>query len=308
MTKEEEKKNFHCGLVSIVGRPNVGKSTLLNTILDEKVSIVSKVPQTTRNQVRGIYTDERGQIVFIDTPGFHLGKDRLDQFMYQSSATTFHDVDCLIYLVDTSRRIGEEEEKISQALKSVHIPIILGLNKVDLKADHLPEYISLWEKAKGKAINEIENFTLIALSGKDKINIDKLLDIIFNYLPEGEALYPLDTICDIPQKMVMADIIREKLFNLMREEVPHSLGVAIEDIRPLQKKILNIKALIFVERNSQKEIVIGKKGEVLKRIGTQARQELEQLLETKVFLELYVKVKKDWRNDVSILQELGLSY
>ena len=305
---DADKKNFRSGLVSIVGRPNVGKSTLLNTIVGEKISIVSKVPQTTRNQVRGIYTDERGQIVFIDTPGFHKAKDKLGQFMYQSSTSVFHDVDCLIHLADTSRQVGEEEQIIVHCLNSTKVPIVLGLNKVDLKGKYLPEYITLWEKTKGKSLTEMENFTLIALSGKDEINIDKLLEILFNYLPQGEALYPLDTVCDVPQKMVIADIIREKLFGLMKEELPHSLGVAIEDMRPLSNKILNIKALVLVERDSQKEIVIGKKGDVLKRIGTQARQELEGLLETKIFLELYVKVKKDWRNDPSFLEDLGLNY
>ena len=305
--EKEEKKGFHSGLVSIVGRPNVGKSTLLNTLVGEKVSIVSKIPQTTRQQLRGIYNDERGQIVFIDTPGFYKGEDRLDRFMYEASTSSFHDVDCLIYLVDTSRRVGEEEEAIVHQLKSVKIPIILGLNKVDLKGTHLPQYLALWEKAKNKQISEMANFTLIALSGKEAINTEKLLEIIFNYLPEGPALYPPDTVCDIPQKMVIADIIREKLFFMMREELPHALGVAIEDMRPIKNKILNIKALILVERDTQKEIVIGKKGNVLKKVGTLARRELEDLLETKIFLELYVKVKKDWREDLSLLQELGYS-
>lgn len=305
--EKEKKKIFHSGLVSIVGRPNVGKSTLLNTLVGEKVSIVSKIPQTTRQQLRGIYNDERGQIVFIDTPGFYKGEDRLDRFMYEASTSSFHDVDCLIYLVDTSRRVGEEEEAIVHQLKSVKIPIILGLNKVDLKGTHLPQYLALWEKAKNKQISEMANFTLIALSGKEAINTEKLLEIIFNYLPEGPALYPLDTVCDIPQKMVIADIIREKLFFMMREELPHALGVAIEDMRPIKNKILNIKALILVERDTQKEIVIGKKGNVLKKVGTLARRELEDLLETKIFLELYVKVKKDWREDLSLLQELGYS-
>ncbi len=300
-----QNKDFRCGLVSIVGRPNVGKSTLLNTLVGEKVSIVSKIPQTTRQQLRGIYSNDRGQIVFIDTPGFYRGTDKLDQFMYEASISSFRDVDCLIYLVDTSRKIGEEEEAIVNQLKSVKVPIILGLNKVDLKGGYLPQYIALWEKAKNKTVNEMENFTLIALSGKEALNTEKLLEIIFNYLPEGPALYPLDTVCDLPQRMVIADIIREKLFRMMREELPHALGVVIEDMRPIKNKILNIKALIFVERDTQKEIVIGKNGNVLKKAGTLARRELEDLLETKIFLELYVKAKKNWREDVSLLQEFG---
>jgi GTPase len=303
-----KRTTFRCGMVSIVGRPNVGKSTLLNRILGEKVAIVSRVPQTTRNQIRGIYNDERGQIIFIDTPGYHLGKDKLDQFMNKSSTGSMQEVDCLIYLVDTSRRIGEEEENIVNKLKAVKVPIILGLNKVDLKsAANLPAYISLWEQAKGQPVTKMKSFTLLPLSAKEGINIDKLLNILFGYLPKGPALYPVDIICDVPQKMAIADIIREKLLRIMRDEVPHALGVVIEHIQPKQKKTLHIRALIIVERDAHKEIVIGKNGQVLKKAGTAARIELEELLESKIFLELHVKTQKRWRDNVSLLQELGYS-
>ena len=302
---EQLENDFRCGIVSIVGRPNVGKSTLLNKIVGEKVAIVSKVPQTTRNQIRGIYNDERGQIIFIDTPGLHIGRDKLDQMMNNSSTSTVDQVDCIIYLVDTSRRIGEEEEYVASQLKSVKAPVILALNKVDLKAPYLAEYISFWEKVKNQSVQEMKNFTMIALSGKNGINVEQLLEIIFQYLPSGQALYPTDIISDVPQKIVIADIIREKLFELMREEIPHSLGVSIEQMSPVKNKTLNIKALIFIERSSQKEIVIGKGGSVLKKVGILARKELEELLEKKVFLELYVKIHERWRNDVFVLQELG---
>ena len=298
----EEKR---CGIVSIVGRPNVGKSTLLNCLLGEKVSIVSKVPQTTRFQVRGIYNDGRGQIIFIDTPGLHLGKDKLDAFMNKSSLETLPGADCIIYLVDTSRKIGLEEENIVQKLKLVRRPVILGLNKVDLKARYIPEYLALWEKARGKKINEMKNFTLVAISGKDGINTDKLLEIVFDYLPAGPLLYPSDTISDTPRKMVIADIIREKFLSIVREEVPHSLAVQIEEIRPGGRKILYLKAVVLVQRDTQKEIVIGKGGENLKRTGTSARAELEKLLEQKIYLELFVKAKKDWRDNPSLLEDLG---
>ena len=300
-----EKSGFRCGMVSIVGRPNVGKSTLLNDIIGEKVAIVSQIPQTTRNQIRGIYNDERGQIIFIDTPGLHLGGDQLNRYMNRSSINAMQEVDCVIYLVDTTRRIGAEEKNVADKLKNTPIPIILGLNKVDLKAPYIQDYIAFWEKMKGQPVTEMEKFTMIALSGQNGTNVDKLIDIIYGYLPEGPALYPLDTVSDVPKKMVMADIIREKLFLKLREEIPHSLGVMIEGVQPIRKKTLSIKALILVERPSQKQIVIGKNGKLLKEVGTLAREELEDLLETKVFLELFVKTSEDWRDDPAILEQLG---
>lgn len=301
----KEGKHHCCGVVSIVGRPNVGKSTLLNHILGEKVTIVSEVPQTTRHQIRGIYNDERGQIVFIDTPGLHLGRDKLDKFMNKSSVGTLQEADCIVYLVDTSRRVGMEEEYACGQLAAVKAPVILGLNKIDLKGKYLAEYIALWEKAKEKPIQEIKNMTLLPLSSRDGTNVQKLIDIIFDYLPVGPALYPQDVICDVPQKLAIADIIREKLFELMKEEIPHALSVVVEQMQPRRNKVTHIRALILVERETQKEIVIGRGGGILKKVGTSARLELEALLETKVFLELYVKVQKQWRNDVSLLQELG---
>lgn len=303
--KTDAAKNFKCGMVSIVGRPNVGKSTLLNEILGEKVAIVSKVPQTTRNQIKGVYNDKRGQIIFIDTPGLRLGGDRLDKFMNKSSVGTIKNADCIIYLVDTSRRIGEEEMDVVKRLKTVNAPIILGLNKIDKRKTDTFSYISLWEDARQEAVTEMENFTLIALSGREGINIDKLLDVIYGYLPEGPALYPEDTICDMPQRLAISDIIREKLFKTMKQEIPHSIGVVIDEIRPVRKKTLLISALIFVERATQKEIVIGKNGQALRKVGTLARVELEDLLEAKVYLEFHVKVSKGWRDSPILLQELG---
>ncbi len=307
MADKKKKNNTRCGIVSIVGRPNVGKSTLLNQIVGEKVAIVSRVPQTTRNQIRGIYNDERGQIIFMDTPGLHLGKDKLDKLMNQSASGTMEDADCIIYLADTSRLVGEEEESIAAKIANVKVPVVLGLNKNDLKSRNIADYIALLEKAKGKPITEIKNFTMISLSGQKGTNIEKLIDILFDYVPEGPELYPVDIICDVPQRLVIADIIREKLFKALKNEIPHSLGVVIEDMRPVRKKTMHIRALIFVERDTQKEIVIGKNGEILKKIGTLARQELEDLLEMRVFLECFVKTQKRWRDDISLLQEFGYS-
>jgi len=301
----EKSISYRCGMVSIVGRPNVGKSTLLNTIVGEKVTIVSKVPQTTRHRIRGIYSDERGQIVFIDTPGLVSGKDRLDYLLRKVCLGATQDVDCIIHLVDTQETVGKEEVELVKRLNGVKVPIILGLNKIDLKGEYIPEYIALWEQVKNKPINHIDSLTMVALSGKDCINVDKLLDVLFEKLPEGEPFYPTDTISDIPQKILIADIIREKLLYVLREEVPHSIAVVIESIKPRRKKTLHIQAVILVERESQKEIVIGKKGHTLKTIGTQARQELEELVGSKIFLETYVKTQKKWRDDLQLLQELG---
>jgi len=302
---DQEQSVTRCGMVSIIGRPNVGKSTLLNQIVGEKVAIVSKVPQTTRHQIRGVYSEDRGQIIFIDTPGWHLGKDNLDRMMNQTAAGTMDDADCLIYLVDTSRRVGIEEESIAHKLKNVKSPIILGLNKIDLRERNIEEYIALWEKVKGQSVQTMKNFTLMPLSGQKGINIEELIDVLFDYMPEGPELYPIDVVTDMPQKLVIADIIREKLFKIVKDEIPHSLGVVIEGMRPVRGKTMNIKALIFVERDTQKEIVIGKNGANLKKAGTLARKDLEELLEMKVFLECHVKTQERWRDNVMLLQEYG---
>ena len=292
-------------MVAIVGRPNVGKSTLLNAIIGAKVSIVSTVAQTTRQQVRGIYTDERGQIVFIDTPGLHLGGDRLDKFMNRSSLGALQGVDVIIHLVDASEHVGREEGYVVNQLKSLKAPVILGLNKIDFaKGKCIPEYIKLWEEAAGKPVQELANLTLLPLSALKGKNVDKLVGLIFELLPRGPLAYPVDVITDLPQGMAMADLIREKLLRVMREEIPHSIAVKIEHAAS-RKKVMHIRALITVDRDTQKEIVIGKKGAVLKEVGTLARKDLEDLLEQKVFLELFVKTTRNWRNDPIELEEMG---
>ena len=215
------------------------------------------------------------------------------------------DADCIIHLVDTNEHVGREEEALVAQLKDRKAPVILGLNKVDLKGKYIHEYIALWERIKGKPVGDLKSFVLLPLSGKDGTHIEKLLEILFEILPEGPMLYPEDIVCDVPRKMVMADIIREKLFHILRQEVPHSIAVVIESAEPQRNKTLRIRAVILVERDSQKEIVIGKGGSVLKKAGTLARQELEELLGAKIFLETHVKLKKNWREDLSLLQELG---
>ena len=296
---------YKCGVVSIVGRPNVGKSTLLNAIIGEKVAIVSKVPQTTRNRVRGIYSEDRGQIIFNDTPGMHKSKDTLDKYMNNVSCAAIPDADCVVYLVDTQRYIGEEEDNVVMKLKHVKMPIIMGLNKIDKKKNLIPSYIEMWEKEKGIPISEMKNFSLVTLSAIKEINIDKLLDIIFDYLPEGPACYPTDTIRDVPKRLVVSDFIREKIFRYMKEEIPHSIGVQVEEIRPIRGKTFLVRAIIYVEYSRQKQIIVGKEGENLKKIGKEARMDLEDLLGTKVFLDLFVKTKERWRYNTNVLNELG---
>ncbi len=296
---------YRCGCVSIVGRPNVGKSTLLNALVGEKVAAVSKIPQTTRSLIRGIYTDERGQIIFLDTPGLHKGKDRLDHIMNKSSIDTLLEADCVVYLVDTQRRVGEEEHEVMRYFKSLEGPIILALNKVDLKPKYMDQYIELWKQERPDVFGREERFVMLPISSIKGTNLDKLLDLIFERLPFGPLLYPEDTLTDMPRRRVIADIIQEKLFQVLRKEVPHDVGVIITEIIPKRRKVLYIAAQILVARESQKEIVIGRGGRILKDVGTEAREELEDLLEQKIFLDLRVKVNKDWRNNLSLLKELG---
>ncbi|MFP4473778.1 MAG: GTPase Era [Candidatus Omnitrophota bacterium] len=297
--------NKSSGMVSIVGRPNVGKSTLLNSLIGRKIAIVSKVPQTTRVQVRGVYNDERGQIVFIDTPGLHPHRDRLDEFMNRSADESARGADCVIHLVDATDHTGPEEEELVRRLSRLSMPIILGLNKVDLNAKHMSDYIALWERVRGCPVTEFKDFTLLPLSAKGKTNIEKLRDILFEILPEGPPLYPQDMVSDTPKKMMISDVIREKIYHRVRQEIPHSIAVMIEEMGMVKGGAFRIDALVLVERDSQKKIVIGKKGENLKLAGTAARRELEESLGQKVFLNLHVKVAQRWRESPSYLQDLG---
>lgn len=306
--KAAKSPALRCGFVSIVGRPNTGKSTLLNYIVGEKISIVSDVPQTTRKMLRGIYTDQRGQVVFIDTPGWHLGRDHLDRYMNQACVNALEGVDCIIHTVDSSERVGEEERRIVARLKDQKVPIIVALNKIDLKGKFISEYVELWEAARGMPVAEMKNFVLLPLSGRDGIQIDQLLTSVFSFLPEGPMLYEADIVTDVPRKQVVADIIREKLFQLTREELPHAIAVEIEEMRPTKGKTTYIRAAILVERQTQKEIVIGNRGSMIKQVGSLARTDLETLLETKVFLELFVKSRKNWRDDHNLLVDMGYSF
>lgn len=302
-------KKLKSGMVAIVGRPNVGKSTLINSILGEKISIVSNVPQTTRHQIRGIHTDERGQIVFIDTPGIHAGKDKLDKYMNRASLGSIDSVDAIIHMVDASEKTGLEEKHVISRLNKCGKPIFVGLNKIDItKGKFVPEYIKLWEEIRGVPMTEMKDLVLFPLSALKGTNVKKLVDLLFEQMPFGPLLYSEDAITDFPKRMAMADLIREKLFLLMREEIPHSIAVIIEGVQPKKGKVTHIRAAILVERESQKEIVIGKAGAILKQVGTEARKDLEDLVDGKVFLELFVKSSSNWREDYSTLEDMGFVF
>jgi GTP-binding protein Era len=267
------------------------------------------VPQTTRHQIRGIHTDDRGQIVFIDTPGIHIGKDKLDKYMNKASFGSIDGVDAVIHMVDASEKTGLEEKHVISRLNKCGKPIIVGLNKIDItKGKFVPEYIKLWEETRGVPMTEMKDLILFPLSALKGTNVKKLVDLLFEQMPLGELLYPVDAITDFPKRMAMADLIREKLFLLMREEIPHSIAVIIEGVQPKRGNVLHIRAAILVERESQKEIVIGKAGAILKQVGTEARRDLEELVDGKVFLELFVKSSSNWREDYTTLEDMGFVF
>lgn len=296
-----------CGIVAIVGRTNTGKSTLLNQILKQKVAIVSNVPQTTRNIVRGILNEKRGQIVFVDTPGIHKPKHRLGKYMNLLAEDSARGADVILHLVDSSEAVGEEETMVVEHLCRYTPPIVVVLNKIDLGGKFIPEYIRLWEEKKGKPITELgESLAIIPVSALKGVNIDRLLALLFSRLPKGPLLYPEDIVSDFPQRLIFADSIREKLFASMCQEVPHSIAVLVEDIVERSAKLTYVRATIFVERDSQKGIIIGDKGKALKTVGSLSRQDLEKQLGKKVYLELNVKVREHWKQDEEILRQMGI--
>lgn len=299
-SKEEAMNNkFRSGFVAIIGRPNVGKSTLLNQVIGQKIAIMSDKPQTTRNKIQGVYTTDDMQIVFLDTPGIHKPKSKLGHYMMKVAESTLREVDAILFLVDAAEGLGGGDRYIIERLKNVETPVILVLNKIDrVHPEALLPVID--------AYRQLHHFAeIVPISALLGNNVGTLLEQIGRYLPEGPQYYPADQVTDYPEQFICAELIREKILQLTREEVPHSIAVAIEDMRVGDNGVVNISAVIFVERDSQKGIVIGKQGAMLKEIGQQARQDIEALLGSKIFLELWVKVKKDWRNQEHVLKDLG---
>lgn len=288
------------GFISIIGRPNVGKSTFLNRVIGQKIAIMSDKPQTTRNKVQGVLTLEDSQLIFIDTPGIHKPKHRLGDFMMKVAQNTLKGVDLVLFMVNADEGFGRGEEFIIEKLQNVKTPVFLVVNKIDLI--HPDQLIALIDSYKEK-FNFAEIVPISALEGN---NIEKLLEQIKKNMPEGPQFYPADQVTDHPERFIVSELIREKALHLTREEIPHSLAVVIEKMeRQPEKDMVHVMATIIVERDSQKGIVIGKQGSMLKEIGKRARLDIENLLGSKVFLELWVKVQKDWRNKATQLRDFG---
>ena len=296
------ENNFKSGYVSVVGRPNVGKSTLLNAIIGEKISAISSKPQTTRQNITFIHTDDDSQIIFLDTPGIQRPKNKLGEFMLTESKESIDEADVITYIVDTSKKIGKAERSIIDILKEYHgkIPIILLINKVDtIKKDELLEIISMY--AKEEIFNEI-----IPISAMKNDGVDIYIKTLKKYLNPGPMYYPEDMITDKNERFIVAEIIREKGLRYLNEEVPHGLAISIEKFKKREdKNIYDIEANIYVERDSHKGILIGKGGSMLKRIGTEAREDAERLLDAKVNLQVWVKVEKNWRERDNLVKRFG---
>lgn len=292
--------SFKSGFVTIIGRPNVGKSTLANAILGEKIAIMSDKPQTTRNRINAIHTDEECQIVFIDTPGLHKAKTKLGEFMVSSALDTLKEVDAVVFMVDDSDRIGPGDEFILEQLKAVKTPVILAINKVDLIDPD--RYVKIVENYKPYSfIKEIIN-----ISALNNTNVDVLMGMIKKFLKEGPMYYPGDILTDQPEKAVVAEIIREKLLHYLDDEIPHGVAVEIDSFKERRgQEMIDIRATIICERDSHKGIIIGKNGRKLKGIGKSAREDIEHLLGVKVFLELWVKVRPGWRDSDTFLKNFG---
>ncbi|MDD4123494.1 MAG: GTPase Era [Bacilli bacterium] len=291
--------SFKSGFVAISGRPNVGKSTLLNNIIKQKIAIMSPKAQTTRNTIHGVYNDTDTQIIFIDTPGVHKPHNKLGEIMNASAIGATRDVEAIIFLVSSCDEIGKGDEYLLNILKDQKAPVILVLNKIDLiSKEEIFLKIVEWKK--------MFNFdNIVPLSAKSGENVDELLKIIKNLLPEGPKYYPNDVISDHPEEFIMAELIREKILLLTRDEIPHSIAVIIENIEKKSNGKIDVNASIIVERSSQKAIIIGKNGSMIKNIGIMSRKDIEHLLGSKINLELFVRVEKNWRNDFRYLKEFG---
>ncbi|RSL34485.1 GTPase Era [Salibacterium salarium] len=291
--------SFKSGFVALVGRPNAGKSTLLNFVLEEKIAIMSDKPQTTRNKIQGIHTTDEAQVIFIDTPGIHKPKHKLGDFMVQSAVQSLQEVDLILFLIDASDSYGPGEEFIVNKLKETSTPTFLVINKIDqIHPDQLIEKIDEYRTRADFA----EVVPVSALQGN---NVDTLMEQIINYMEEGPQFYPEDQLTDHPERFVVSELVREKVLHLTQDEIPHSIAVYVEEMKEREEGAVYISAVIVVERSSQKGIIIGKQGSMLKEIGKRARQDIEALLASSVYIDLFVKVQKDWRNSRYQLNEYG---
>ena len=292
--------NFKSGFVTLIGRPNVGKSTLMNRLIGQKIAITSNKPQTTRNRIQTVYTDERGQIVFLDTPGIHKAKNKLGEYMVNVAERTLKEVDVVLWLVEPTTFIGAGEQHIAAQLKTIKTPVVLVINKVDtVKKEEILIFIDAY-----KDICEFADIVPVsALKGQ---NTDTVLEVIFKYLPYGPAFYDEDTVTDQPQRQIVAEMIREKALRSLDEEIPHGIAVTIEKMKERSGgKVVDIEATIICERDSHKGIIIGKGGAMLKKIGSAARFEIERMMEMKVNLQIWVKVRKDWRDSDLFIKNFG---
>lgn len=290
---------FKSGFVSLVGRPNVGKSTLMNTILGEKVAITSDKVQTTRNNIRGIYTTNKEQIIFLDTPGIHKPKHQLGEFMVKSALGSLNDVDLILFLVNVTQKKGPGDQFVMKQLQKVNTPVFLILNKIDqVHPNVLPEIVESYQE-------DMSFAQVIPTSAKFGNNVENLMQAIYDQLEPGPQYYPADQVTDHPEYFIISELVREKILQLTQEEIPHSVAIQMESINRDESDHLHVRATIIVERESQKGIIIGKGGRMIKEIGTRARTDIEALLGEKIFLDLFVKVQKHWRDRPLRLEELG---
>lgn len=294
------KESFKSGFVTLIGRPNVGKSTLMNQLIGMKIAITSSKPQTTRNRIQTVYTGEKGQIIFLDTPGIHKAKNKLGEYMVTVAERTLDEVDVILWLVEPTTFIGAGERHIAEQLSKTKTPVVLVINKIDtVKKEEILTFIDAY-----KDICKFEDIVPVAAINGE--NTDELLDTIFKHLPEGPMYYDEDTITDQPERQIVAELIREKALRRLDDEIPHGIAVAIDSMKTRQHgRIVDIDATIVCERDSHKGIIIGKQGSMLKAIGTDARIEIENLLDIKVNLKIWVKVKKDWRDSDFLMKNYG---
>ena len=292
------KNDFKSGFVTLIGRPNVGKSTLMNYLIGQKIAITSNKPQTTRNRIQTVLTTDEGQIVFVDTPGIHKAKNKLGEYMVNVAEKTLNEVDVVLWLVEPTTFIGAGEQHIAKQLQRVKTPVILVINKVDsVKREEILPAIA--------AYKDIYDFAdIVPVSARSGDNTDELLRVIMKYLPYGPQFYDEDTVTDQPERQIVAELIREKALHSLQDEIPHGIAVAIDRMK-MQNKVMHIDATIICERDSHKGIIIGNQGSMLKKIGSTARYEIERMLDCKVNLKLWVKVKKDWRDSEFLMKNFG---